>query len=137
MTRESADLKQATESLRTVIREMEQKIDKVFHEAFKEIRQKFETYFRIIFGGGKAEPGNRQSNSRQTGGGIEPKSDEDDTEDEENGGSDEIGIEIFACPPGKKITNLSMLSGGERSLTSLGALLRDHLAQSAAVCGTR
>ncbi|MEI9967034.1 MAG: AAA family ATPase [Candidatus Moraniibacteriota bacterium] len=32
------------------------------------------------------------------------------------------GIEVEACPPGKKITNLSMLSGGERSLTSLALL---------------
>jgi chromosome segregation protein len=34
----------------------------------------------------------------------------------------EIGIEISACPPGKKIANLAMLSGGERSLTSLALL---------------
>ena len=35
---------------------------------------------------------------------------------------EEIGVEIAACPPGKKIANLSMLSGGERSLTSLALL---------------
>ena len=34
---------------------MEGKIDGVFEEAFKEIKKKFETYFKLIFGGGKAE----------------------------------------------------------------------------------
>lgn len=33
-----------------------------------------------------------------------------------------MGIDIYACPPGKKISNLSMLSGGERSLTSIALL---------------
>lgn len=121
LTRESADLKQATESLRTVIREMDQKIDKVFHEAFKEIRQKFEAYFKIIFGGGKAEI-QIVKIRRRTRGGDDMPEEEGEGDEEKEEASDEIGIEIFACPPGKKITNLSMLSGGERSLTSLALL---------------
>ncbi|HBR71617.1 MAG TPA: hypothetical protein DEA27_02285, partial [Candidatus Moranbacteria bacterium] len=49
--------------------------------------------------------------------------DEEDGEKEEGSEEEkEMGIDIFACPPGKKITNLSMLSGGERSLTSLALL---------------
>jgi chromosome segregation protein len=121
LTRESADLKQATESLRTVIKEMDQKIDKVFHEAFKEIRQKFEAYFKIIFGGGKAELQIVKVRRRMRGGDETPE-EEAENDEEKEGANDEIGIEIFACPPGKKITNLSMLSGGERSLTSLALL---------------
>ncbi|MEK9151127.1 MAG: AAA family ATPase [Patescibacteria group bacterium] len=120
LTRESADLKQAMESLHTVIKEMDQKIDKVFHEAFKEIRKKFEAYFKIIFGGGKAELEIVKIRRRTRGGDEVPEEDENDEEREE--ANDEIGIEILACPPGKKITNLSMLSGGERSLTSLALL---------------
>ncbi len=121
LTRESADLKQAMESLHTVIREMEQKIDKVFHEAFKEIRKKFEAYFKIIFGGGKAELEIMKIRRRTRGGDETAEEEGADDEDREDA-NDEIGIEIFACPPGKKITNLSMLSGGERSLTSLALL---------------
>lgn len=122
LTRESADLKQASESLRVVVKEMDQKIDGVFQEAFKEIRKKFEAYFKIIFGGGKAELNmiKIRRRNRQLADG------EEGTEDEENGEpseeEEELGIDIFACPPGKKISNLAMLSGGERSLTSLALL---------------
>ena len=121
LTRESADLKQATESLRTVIREMDQKIDKVFHEAFREIRKKFEAYFKIIFGGGKADLAIVKIRRRARGSDEMPGEDEEDDDGKEEA-DDEVGIEISACPPGKKITNLSMLSGGERSLTSLALL---------------
>lgn len=120
LTRESADLKQAIESLRTVTKEMEQKIEKVFHEAFGEIRQKFEAYFKIIFGGGKAELQLVKIRPRKRSG-EDALGDEASEEEGEEEGS-EIGIEISACPPGKKISNLSMLSGGERSLTSLALL---------------
>ncbi len=119
LTHESADLKQATESLRSVIKEMDQKIAAVFHDAFKEIRLKFSAYFKIIFGGGQAELAIVRVKSRK-------QSDEEELlgegGEEEKEEADQIGIEITACPPGKKITNLSMLSGGERSLTSLALL---------------
>lgn len=123
LSRESADLKQASESLRTVIKEMEQKIDKEFHDAFKEIKKKFADYFKIIFGGGKAEIEmvkiKRRVRDLASGDDVSDESDAlEDGEEEDN----EIGIEIFACPPGKKITSLAMLSGGERSLTSLALL---------------
>jgi len=118
LTHESADLKQATESLRVVIREMDEKIDVVFKKAFQEIRKKFEAYFKIIFGGGKAELSLVKVRNRKEGladATLEGEATEASDEDE-------YGIDIFACPPGKKITNLSMLSGGERSLTSLALL---------------
>ena len=120
LTRESTDLKQATESLRTVIKEMDQKIDKVFHQAFLEIKKKFAAYFKIIFGGGKADVEIVKIRSRRRIGDEEFP--EETLDEEKEGESEEIGIEIFACPPGKKIANLSMLSGGERSLTSLALL---------------
>jgi chromosome segregation protein len=121
LTRESADLKQASESLRVVVKEMDQKIDGVFQEAFKEIRKKFEAYFKIIFGGGKAELNIVKIRRRIRQLADEEESDEEEGEVSEEE-SDEFGIDIFACPPGKKISNLAMLSGGERSLTSLALL---------------
>lgn len=122
LTRESTDLKEAIESLRAVTKEMESKIDTEFHTAFKEIKKKFEEYFKIIFGGGKAEieiVKLQKRNHQMAEGDMADESDEEENASEEN---QEFGIEIFACPPGKKITNLSMLSGGERSLTSLALL---------------
>jgi chromosome segregation protein len=121
LTHESADLKQAIESLQTVVKEMDEKIDHAFQDAFKEIKKKFEEYFKIIFGGGKAELEIVKIKKRRAATDESEIADEDADEEKESE-PDEVGIEIFACPPGKKITSLAMLSGGERSLTSLALL---------------
>ncbi len=117
LTHESADLKQALESLRSVVKEMDSKIDQAFETTFKEIKQRFAQYFTLIFGGGKADITQVRIALRRRG--EEEEMGDTQTNEEERDG---VGIEIFACPPGKKITNLSMLSGGERSLTSLALL---------------
>jgi chromosome segregation ATPase len=121
LLQESEDLKKAMESLRQVIREMEEKIQKEFDQAFKQIGQEFEKYFKIIFGGGKAELAKVKIKNRQKGS-EETEGEEGSEEPTEDDGQSETGVEIYACPPGKKITSLSMLSGGERSLTSLALL---------------
>jgi len=112
-------------SLREIIREMEQKIHKEFALTFEEINKEFSKYFRIIFGGGNAHLTKlkvknsklKVSNEEEQGG--EGTEEHEENNQEEN---EQIGIDIIACPPGKKISNLSMLSGGERSLTSLALL---------------
>ncbi len=120
LTRESTDLKSAMESLKSVIKEMDQKIDYAFKEAFEVIRKRFEEYFRIIFGGGKASLEKVKIPLRRRGEEFDVETDNPEEEKPEE--ESVLGIEIAACPPGKKITNLSMLSGGERSLTSLALL---------------
>lgn len=117
LSRESEDLRQAMQSLRGVVSEMDAKIDAAFQRAFSEIKGKFNEYFRLIFGGGKAELNIVKLSRRGTA--REDEEGEEESEEEEKVA---VGIDIFACPPGKKITNLSMLSGGERSLTSLALL---------------
>ncbi len=116
LTNESADLRRAMVSLEEVIAEMDGRIEKEFSRAFTEIAAKFEHYFSLIFNGGKAELVKTKPKAKQ----IEEGAEEADVETEEE--SIAAGIDIYACPPGKKITNLSMLSGGERSLTSLALL---------------
>lgn len=143
LTKESADLEKAIMTLKEVISEMEQKIDKVFAAAFEEINSEFTKYFRIIFGGGNAHltkipargwsafGGKSQISQPKAGPPLAEKvgdaeevenSSEENGEAEETKEKEEVGVEIFACPPGKRINNLSMLSGGERSLTSLALL---------------
>lgn len=123
LSTESADLKQAIESLKEVIKEMDDKIDQAFHTTFKDIGKKFSEYFKIIFGGGTAELSIVKIKSRKRG---EEENEEEELIDGESAETTpeafEIGIEIVASPPGKRIHNLSMLSGGERSLTSLALL---------------
>ncbi len=117
LQKESDDLREAIVSLEEVIKEMDAKIESAFQDAFKDIRKKFIEYFVLIFGGGKADmtlekiPKKRAFVGDEELEGVEPEED-----------AMEIGIEVSACPPGKKIANLNMLSGGERSLTSLALL---------------
>lgn len=128
LQQESKDLENAITSLLEVAKEMDKKIDKVFAEAFIKINDEFAKYFKIIFGGGKAslvKVRKKKINKLKTENGEVEGENENEEESEDVGNSndkDEIGIDIAACPPGKKIANLSMLSGGERSLTSLALL---------------
>lgn len=131
LTNESQDLEKAIVSLREVIKEMEQQISQSFEKTFAEINKEFTKYFRIIFGGGnahlikiksslsrrKAKTSEGEELSKESG--EEENLEETKEEKEER---EEVGIDIYACPPGKKISNLAMLSGGERSLASLALL---------------
>lgn len=114
LVQESSDLKRAMEALHHIVQEMDEKIKKEFDTAFVHISKSFEHYFTLIFGGGKAELLKKN---------IFLKNRDADMEDNEQYiQKSDVGIEIIACPPGKKIANLTMLSGGERSLTSLALL---------------
>ncbi len=126
LSTESIDLEKAMLSLKEVIKEMDQKIEKEFAATYEEINKEFTKYFRIIFGGGNAHltKVKVQSIRRRLKGLSEEEGEKADAEDVEEKEEEEsqTGIDISACPPGKKIANLSMLSGGERSLTSLALL---------------
>jgi chromosome segregation protein len=143
LTRESEDLDRAIVSLKEIIKEMDNKINDVFASTFEEINKGFSKYFRIIFGGGNAHltkskvesrkpariamqsiaGGSKAKNTETEKGGSNNESEDDlDEENKEEERDEQIGLDISACPPGKRISNLSMLSGGERSLTSLALL---------------
>jgi len=122
---ELSDLEKAMDSLRQVIREMDQKINSEFTSAFEQINSEFTKYFRIIFGGGNAhliKVKSQKLKAKKREGDSNEEEVEGDEEVKEMEEKEELGVDIFACPPGKKITNLAMLSGGERSLTSLALL---------------
>ena len=105
---------------------MDLKIKDEFEEAFVFINKEFAKYFKIIFNGGKAKLEKieitkikRSSQEKENKENYtENRSFEAEAEKEDK----QIGIEIFAEPAGKKITNLGMLSGGERTLTSIAML---------------
>lgn len=130
LTTESADLKKAAQSLRHVIREMDDRIHVAFESAWKEVHREFDRYFKIIFGGGEAKLLKVPIERRGSAGPVDGISEDDasdvsndtDIEPEYGRRETDIGIDIAASPPGKKIANLAMLSGGERSLTALALL---------------
>jgi chromosome segregation protein len=99
LNEQKIDLQDAKDTLYQVIEEMDIEMKKRFEQTFTGIREHFEPTFRALFGGGKADlvltvP-----------------------EDLLN-----TGVEIVAQPPGKKLQNLGLLSGGERALTAIALL---------------
>ncbi|WP_110929388.1 chromosome segregation protein SMC [Bacillus massiliglaciei] len=93
------DLQQAKDTLFQVIEEMDSEMKRRFKDTFYAIREQFEKVFQELFGGGRAEL---------------KLTDPDDLLN--------TGVDIIAQPPGKKLQNLSLLSGGERSLTAIALL---------------
>jgi len=105
------DLKDAAAKLLEVIKELDLKIKKQFDEAFQKINQQFAHYFKVLFGGGEA----KLTLLRQ----IRESKDDDEKVKREVVES----IDIKAVPPGKKMKSLSMLSGGEKAMTSIALLM--------------
>lgn len=125
---QAEDLRKAIASLEQAIEELEGTIKKRFDAAFKKINQEFHQYFRTLFSGGKAELVLMQEVVQPVAAG---NSDDDDDEDEDVEPvavtvrpKEKVitGIEIKATPPGKKLSSIAMLSGGERALTSIALL---------------
>jgi chromosome segregation protein len=93
------DLQEAKDTLYQVIDEMDIEMKKRFEQTFYGIREQFEPVFRALFGGGRAD--------------LKLTHPEDLLN---------TGVEIVAQPPGKKLQNLGLLSGGERALTAIALL---------------
>lgn len=101
MEEEKADLEKAIEDLTIALDEIKGEMLKIFNEGFNTINENFKRTFRELFGGGRAEL----------------QLDYTDCDDPLN-----AGVDIIACPPGKKLTKISLLSGGERALTAIAIL---------------
>ncbi len=123
LNNELKDLEKTIIKLRKIIVEMDKKIHNAFIKAYKEIDKEFTKYFRILFNGGNArlkkvdvETGGKRNDKE----GFTEKISEDENEIKKN--KAEVGVEIIATPPGKKVKQLSLLSGGERTLVSIAML---------------
>ncbi len=101
MTAQSEDLQKALEDLESALSEVRGEMLRIFDAGFEEINENFKTTFKELFGGGKAE---LQMDYVE---GEDPLA---------------AGVEIVACPPGKTLKKISLLSGGEQALTSIAIL---------------
>jgi chromosome segregation protein len=99
LTEQRQDLLEAKGTLHEAIKEMDEEMSIRFSETFFAIRTQFVRVFRELFGGGQAD--------------LVLTNPEEILE---------TGIDIVAQPPGKKLQNLSLLSGGERALTAIALL---------------
>ncbi len=111
LTKQQADLIDAKGNLLEVIKDMEKKMRSRFLATFQEINENFSETFSILFNGGKAY-----------------------LEIEEGDDILNVGINIKAQPPGKKLQNLTLLSGGEKSLTAVALLFAILKAKPAPFC---
>ncbi|MFH8570763.1 AAA family ATPase [Streptomyces sp. NPDC017993] len=94
------DLKKTRTDLLQVIKEVDERVERVFTEAYQDTAREFEGVFSRLFPGGEGrliltDPGNMLT----------------------------TGVDVEARPPGKKVKRLSLLSGGERSLTAVALLV--------------
>ena len=99
LSRQIADLKKAKSDLEEVTRNMRTESIRRFQESLKKIRIQFREMFRQLFGGGRAE--------------IQLDNEKNPLES---------GIEIYAQPPGKRLENIFLLSGGERSMCCIALM---------------
>ena len=99
LTHQKDDLVNAKESLHKAIIKINATTRKLFLETFQRVQVEFRNYFKMLFGGGQAE--------------IFLLDERDVLES---------GIEIVVRPPGKKLQNILLLSGGEKALTAIALL---------------
>jgi len=111
LTRERDDLLQSIADTQQVIAELDLATKEKFEHAFHAINKSFSEAFHTIFGGGMAE-------MRLT----EPDS------------SGDAGIDIVASPPGKRLQNVLLLSGGEKAMTALALLIAIFRYQPSPFC---
>lgn len=94
------DLKRSRDDLMEIVKEVDERVQQVFSEAYADVEREFEQIFSRLFPGGEGrliltDPANMLT----------------------------TGIDVEARPPGKRVKRLSLLSGGERSLTAVAFLV--------------
>jgi chromosome segregation protein len=119
LTGQVRDMEQATTNLRAVIAELDVTMRRQFEETFQAVNLRFQRHFTTLFAGGAARL-ELTSPRRQ-------RSDDDEDEDGEQQppaqrGLGIGGIEVYVQVPGKKVQDLSLLSGGERAMVSAALL---------------
>jgi chromosome segregation protein len=100
LTEQLEDLKKTRKDLIDIVREVDERVEQVFTQAWNDVRDAFDHVFKRLFPGGEGklvltDPSNMLS----------------------------TGVEVEARPPGKKVKRLSLLSGGERSLVAVAFLV--------------
>ena len=99
LTNQREDLLKAEDTLLEIMNEMDDVMKEEFKTTFDQISHEFRQVFKELFGGGNADLKLTDPNNLLT-----------------------TGVEIVASPPGKKLTTISLLSGGEKTLTAISLL---------------
>ena len=105
------DLIDAKDQLRKVIERINRICTKRFRDTFEQVNERFMKVFPILFGGGEAQLVLVEDPQK-----------------------DEIGVDIMARPPGKKLQNVSLLSGGEKALSAVSLIFSIFLVKPSPFC---
>jgi chromosome segregation protein len=119
LTAQEQDLSNSIASLKEIIQRINRTTKEMFISTFNELQQKFGEVFTQFFPGGRAE---LQLVEEQPEDGAEP------------GSSGEPGVDIVAQPPGKRLKSITMLSGGEKTLTAMALLFASFLIRPTPFC---
>ncbi len=111
MTKQHEDLTRSIAELEEAITKINSTTRKKLRDAYEELNAKFGEVFRTLFGGGRAELVLTDENNIL-----------------------ESGIDIIAQPPGKKLQNIHLLSGGEKALTALSIQFASFLIKPTPLC---
>jgi len=111
LTQQQNDLVTAKESLQEAIQKINRTTKQMFLETFEQVREQFRNYFRLLFNGGDAQ--------------VYLIDEQDPLES---------GIEIICRPPGKKLQNVLLLSGGEKSLAAIALIFAIFKVKPAPFC---
>ncbi|MDA8404136.1 MAG: chromosome segregation protein SMC [Desulfobacteraceae bacterium] len=111
LVKQRDDLVAAIEDLQSVIKKINRITQKLFLEMFEEINEQFKAMFPRLFAGGSAWLELTQPNNPL-----------------------ETGVELMIHPPGKKVTRLSLLSGGEKALSAIAFIFSIFLINPSSYC---
>jgi chromosome segregation protein len=111
LTQQHSDLMESKAALQEAIQKINRTTRKMFIETFERVREEFRNYFRMLFNGGDAQ--------------VYLIDEQDPLE---------CGIEIICRPPGKKLQNVLLLSGGEKSLAAIALVFAIFKVKPAPFC---
>ena len=119
LTSQEEDMTKSIKSLKEIIQRINRTTKELFQETFAQLQQKFGELFQKVFPGGRAELVSVEPEPEAEGQGEGPA---------------EPGIDIVAQPPGKRLKSITMLSGGEKTLTAMALLFASFLIRPTPFC---
>ncbi|MGH7254978.1 MAG: hypothetical protein ACREI3_04300, partial [Nitrospirales bacterium] len=138
LVEQEKDLTNSISALKQIISRINRTTKQMFMETFAELQQKFSEVFVRLFPGGRAElllvepqQPDAQESAPVDGG---PGGVEEGAQGSVREGGEDPGVDIVAQPPGKRLKSITMLSGGEKTLTAMALLFASFLIRPTPFC---